>query len=131
MVLASISLLSHPLRAVRHSPRALHVQSFGTVFPEVVRRCLAIACQGLATAPVLFASYTHPVLLEAMARKFEAVDDIARTCELVQATRGIERTRHLAFAHAQRALDALQGLPPSQYRTALAALTHAVIFRSK
>ena len=87
--------------------------------------------QGLATAPVLYASYAHPSLLKAMERKFEAPEDVFRACEAVAATRGVEQTRQLAHAHVQRALDALAELPPSPYRTSLAALAYAVIHRSK
>ena len=96
----------------------------------VARHCRG-RVQGLATAPVLFASYSHPSLVEAMARKFEAANDVQVACELVQAARGLDKTRHLAYAHAQKALDALEGLPDSPFRTSLAALTYAVIHRSK
>jgi hypothetical protein len=104
--------------------------------PRVPRACVAccvVRCggQGLATAPVLFASYANPGLLEVIARKFEAPDDVQHACDLVQSSHGVDKTRHLAYAHAQKAIDALQGLPDSPFRTSLAALAHAVVHRSK
>lgn len=86
--------------------------------------------QGLATAPVLFASYSHPPLLDMMARRFEAPDDVTTACTWVTQANGLDQTRQLAFAHAQKALDALAILPDSRYRDALAALTLRVIHRS-
>lgn len=86
--------------------------------------------QGLATAPVLFASYTHPHLLDMMARRFEAPEDVPNACSAVTAAKGLDQTRQLAYAHAEKALDALAVLPHSVHRDALAALTMRVIHRS-
>lgn len=85
--------------------------------------------QGLATAPVLFASQENPALLELIARKFDGADDVAVARESVVEFDGVERTRRLAYAHGQLALDALSTLPDSPHRTALAALVTRVVNR--
>ena len=87
--------------------------------------------QGLATAPVLFASYSHPQLLELMARRFEAPEDVNIACTFVTSSNGLDKTRQLAYAHANKALEALAVLPDSLYRDSLAALAIKVIHRSK
>ena len=85
--------------------------------------------QGLATAPVLFASQRHPGLLKLIERKFEGSGDVAHACECVQRAHGLDATRHLAFAHGQEALRALEVLADSPYRTALASLVTRVVNR--
>lgn len=91
--------------------------------------CLNDLKQGMATAPVLFASRDNPILLKLIERKFEGKDDVAIACDCVQKFDGIDRTRKLAYAHGQMALDALATLPPSAHRTALAALVTRVVNR--
>ena len=86
--------------------------------------------QGLVTAPVLFASYTHPHVLDLMARRFEAPGDVLSACNAVNTSKGCDQTRQLAYAHAQKALDALLVLPDSLYRDSLAALALRVIHRT-
>lgn len=86
--------------------------------------------QGLATAPVLFASYTHPQVLELMARRFEAPNDVNTACGFVEKSDGLNKTKQLAYAHAEKALEALSVLPSSLHRDSLAALALKVIHRS-
>eukprot|EP01138_Halocafeteria_seosinensis_P008697 gb/GECG01008889.1/.p1 GENE.gb/GECG01008889.1/~~gb/GECG01008889.1/.p1 ORF type:complete len:177 (+),score=28.28 gb/GECG01008889.1/:1-531(+) len=87
--------------------------------------------QGIATAPVLFASEEYPAVLKLIERKFEAPGDVEKGAQLVEKSDGVERTRKLAFAHTQQALDAIAELHPSKYRTALAALACELMDRTK
>ncbi len=79
---------------------------------------------------MLFASYTHPHLLDLMARRFEAPGDVTSACDAVSVSKGCDQTRELAYAHAEKALDALMVLPDSIYRDSLAALALRVIHRT-
>ena len=85
--------------------------------------------QGLATAPVLFASREHPSLLSLIDRKFKAPGDVEHACSRVQESNGLQRTRELATGHAQEALRALEKLKPSPERDALAAIAVRVVHR--
>ena len=58
---------------------------------------------GLATAPVLYAAEAFPELKPLILRKFAEPGDVARAQELVFGSDGIERTRQLAVAHANKA----------------------------
>lgn len=86
--------------------------------------------QGIATAPVLFASQDFPSVLTLIERKFEAPGDVESAVDLVQRADGLQRTRALAIAHAQLALTALDDIRPSEYRTALAGLASRIVQRS-
>jgi geranylgeranyl pyrophosphate synthase len=85
--------------------------------------------QGLATAPVLFASQSQPAALELIARKFEAPGDVEAAVDLVATSGGADQTRALAIAHGNMALEALEQVEDSEFRTALAALVHRIIHR--
>jgi hexaprenyl-diphosphate synthase len=49
--------------------------------------------------------------------------------ELVRRSSGVERTRDLARSHAEKAREALDGLPDSDAKVALEALTERVVQR--
>lgn len=87
--------------------------------------------QGIATAPVLFASEEYPDVIKLIERKFEAPGDVEAGAEFVEKSNGVDRTRKLAYAHTQCALDAISELEPSKYRTALASLACELMDRTK
>ena len=87
--------------------------------------------QGLVTAPVLFASEQHPAVLDMMQRQFQGPGDVQAAVQAVRAAGSLDRTHQFALAHAQLALDAIEGLAPSPARTALAALVVRVVDRSR
>ncbi|KAL2650988.1 hypothetical protein R1flu_019116 [Riccia fluitans] len=93
--------------------------------------------QGLATAPILYALEEHPQLYNLINRKFKKSGDIEAALEMVNSSKGIAKTKHLAAYHAEQAALAIAGLPPSSSqrgqlcRRALMELTQTVINRSK
>jgi geranylgeranyl pyrophosphate synthase len=94
---------------------------------------LADLAAGLATAPVLFAAEEFPDILEPLVeRKFRHAGDIETTVQYVQKSSGLERTKNLAYVHAEAAINAvLSAFPPSLYRDALVQLAYKVIARTK
>ena len=85
---------------------------------------------GLSTAPVLYGLDEQPELKPLVERKFGEPGDVARACELVLASSGLQRTKELATFHAQAAVDACCSLPPSKARDGLIQLCHVVLSRS-
>ncbi|KOO27798.1 geranyl diphosphate synthase [Chrysochromulina tobinii] len=85
---------------------------------------------GLSTAPVLYGIEEQPELKELVARKFGQPGDVHRACELVLASKGLQRTKELANFHAQAAVDACCSLPVSKQRDGLIQLCHVVLSRS-
>ncbi|KAJ3254818.1 coq1 putative hexaprenyl diphosphate synthase [Boothiomyces macroporosus] len=86
---------------------------------------------GLATAPVLYAANEFPELLPLIERKFSQDGDVAIAKELVLKSKGIEKTRQLAKAYCDAAIQDIQVLEPSRARTALIEITEAVLTRTK
>jgi len=86
---------------------------------------------GLATAPVLYAREEYPELDVLINRKFGSDGDIARARELVEKSKGIERTRQLAAHYSKLAAQSLSSLPPSDARDALLALPDVLLNRSR
>ncbi|GMK56598.1 hypothetical protein CspeluHIS016_0304380 [Cutaneotrichosporon spelunceum] len=86
---------------------------------------------GLATAPALFAWEEHPELGPLIARKFEGEGDTEVALDLVNRSRGMERTAALAGEFAAEARRLVELLPPSPARDALVGLTVKVIDRGK
>ncbi|KIK30074.1 hypothetical protein PISMIDRAFT_40448, partial [Pisolithus microcarpus 441] len=84
---------------------------------------------GLATGPVLYAAEEYPELELMIARGFDQEGDVERALTLVHASSGVARTRELALAHADKAREVLQLLPPSDAREGLVALTERVVKR--
>jgi len=93
--------------------------------------------QGIVTAPVLFALKEFPDMAKLIQRKFKSITDRNQAVEMVKESRGITQTHELAAEHAQKAVDAIVSLPPSdsllvqQCRRALIDIAHQVITRSK
>lgn len=86
---------------------------------------------GLATAPVHFAAKEYPELIEMIQRKFEKQGDVEKTLELVQKSKGIEKTKLLAATHCKKAIECLLQLEPSHYRDSLIYLTGLTLERDK
>ncbi|BEI82670.1 hypothetical protein CcaverHIS002_0305380 [Cutaneotrichosporon cavernicola] len=86
---------------------------------------------GLATAPALFAWEEYPELGPLIARKFEGEGDTEIALDLVNRSRGMERTAALAGDFAAEARRLVELLPPSPARDALVGLTVKVIDRVK
>ncbi|KAI0271490.1 terpenoid synthase [Gloeopeniophorella convolvens] len=85
---------------------------------------------GLATGPALYAWEEHPEMGALIARKFEKEGDVELARDLVRRSSGVERTRELAHAYADKALETLQHLPESEARIALEVLTERVVKRT-
>jgi len=109
------------------------VLDFSGSLSQLGKPALSDLKAGLATAPVLFAAEEYPEELEPlMDRKFKQDGDVERATELVFASEGIERSKQLARAHAEIAMDAiLESLSPSVHRDALIHLAAKVVARTK
>ncbi|KAL1412554.1 coq1 putative hexaprenyl diphosphate synthase [Vanrija albida] len=86
---------------------------------------------GLATAPALFAWEEHPSLGPLIARKFSEPGDTEIALDLVNRSRGMERTAELARNFAGEARRLIELLPQSPARDALVGLTVKVVDRVK
>ena len=91
---------------------------------------LADLKSGIATAPTLFAAQEFPRLTTLINRKFESPGDIDEALALVQQSNGLQRCKSLAQVHAERALEAINILPPSIAKDCLIALACKVVTRS-
>ena len=86
---------------------------------------------GLATAPVLFACAKHPHLEAMIARRFTKPGDVQAAFEAVLNSDGLEKTRSLARTHCEKALEAIEPISSSKYKSALSSLTDTVLTRMK
>ena len=87
---------------------------------------------GLSTAPILYAAQEFPHLQPLVKRRFKQKGDKQTALEaLYKSKTAMDKARHLAQFHAQRAVDALLRLPQSEARDALLRLTYVVITRKK
>lgn len=86
---------------------------------------------GLATAPVLFASTEFPELETLIKRRFSQPRDVERAFEFVQKSKGLLQTRDLAKQHCDAAVQAIEPLVESPYKSALVNLTDKVLVRQK
>lgn len=87
---------------------------------------------GNLTAPVLFAleDRTHgPRLLQLLQSRFKDEGSLVEALNLVQMGGGIERARLLAREEADKALAALQVLPPTPAKESLAMMVEYVLER--
>ncbi|KAF8451151.1 isoprenoid synthase domain-containing protein [Boletus edulis BED1] len=84
---------------------------------------------GIATGPVLYAAEEYPELEPLIARGFKHDGDVERAMSLIHASSGVQRTRELAQAYADKAREVLGVLPASEAREALEALTDGVVRR--
>ncbi|KAI0800787.1 terpenoid synthase [Fomes fomentarius] len=85
---------------------------------------------GLATGPALFAWEEHPEMGPLIRRKFGQPGDVELARDLVRRSSGVDRTRELARAHADKAREVLAVLPDSEAKGALEALTERVVKRT-
>ncbi|KAH7930439.1 terpenoid synthase [Leucogyrophana mollusca] len=85
---------------------------------------------GLATGPALYAYEEYPEMGPLIERKFEGEGDVELALSLVRRSSGVERTRDLARAHADKAREVLGHLPESDARIALEVLTERVVKRT-
>jgi hexaprenyl-diphosphate synthase len=107
---------------------------------------------GLATGPALYAWEEHSAMGPLIQRKFENEGDVELVCtpylwvtstancaspillfqarDYVRRSAGVERTRELAQAHADKAREVLQLLPNSDTKIALEVLTERVVKRT-
>lgn len=87
---------------------------------------------GLSTAPILYAAQEDHSLRPLVMRRFKNKGDKQKALEaLYKSDTAMDKARDLARFHAQKAVDALLRLPPSDSRDALVRLTHMVITRKK
>ncbi|CAA7263634.1 unnamed protein product [Cyclocybe aegerita] len=84
---------------------------------------------GLATGPALYAWEEHPEIGELIQRKFEQPGDVELARDYVLRSSGVQRTRALAQAYADKAKEVLQQLPDSEAKACLEVLTERVIGR--
>jgi len=85
---------------------------------------------GLATGPALYAWEEHAEMGPLIERKFEQDGDVELARDLVRRSSGVERTRNLARAHADKAREVLDILPDSDAKGALEVLTERVVTRT-
>jgi geranylgeranyl pyrophosphate synthase len=104
---------------------------FEGTLSQLGKPSLADLKAGLATAPVLFAAQEFSELYPLMDRKFREEGDVERAVELVFASKGLERTKDLARAHAEAAMDSILTLKASDHRDSLVQLANAVVARTK
>jgi geranyl diphosphate synthase len=88
---------------------------------------------GLATAPVLYALEEEPTLKPRIMRRFKEPEDVSITFDAVHSNDGLalQKARKLAQWHGKCALEALEVLPASEAKDALARLVHIVLTRNK
>ncbi len=84
---------------------------------------------GNLTAPVLYAIKETPYLTTLIEREFAQSGDFDEALAVVKASRGIERSRELAAQHVEKAVENLAGLPSSEPKRALEALSGYVLSR--
>ena len=84
---------------------------------------------GNLAAPVLYAREETPYLATLIEREFAQSGDFEESLALVRASRGIERSRELAAHHVELAVANLSGLPQSEPKRALEALSSYVLSR--
>ncbi len=85
---------------------------------------------GNLTAPTLYALQEHPQLVEIIASEFTDPGDLAKALDLIQNSKGIEKSWELATYHTQQAVAQLTDLPPSASRDTLIAMADYVLKRA-
>jgi all-trans-nonaprenyl-diphosphate synthase len=84
---------------------------------------------GILTVPVLYAMEERPYLRTLIDREFAEANDLEEALKLVRESSGIERAKELAVFHSQQARESLAGLPSSEIKESLVALTDYVLSR--
>ena len=80
---------------------------------------------------MLFATGKFPELNAMIARRFSCPGDVTTAFDCVMRSGGLEQTRELARNHCQMAVESLDKIRQSEYRSALVALCHLVLNRIK
>ncbi|KAF9075026.1 isoprenoid synthase domain-containing protein [Rhodocollybia butyracea] len=75
------------------------------------------------TAPLIYAWEEHSFLKPIIQRQFSEEGDVEQARHAVHTCSGLERTRMLAFKHAEKAREVLHFLPDSDTKDALEELT--------
>jgi hexaprenyl-diphosphate synthase len=86
---------------------------------------------GVATAPVLYAAEEFPHLKPLIAGKFKGPNDVQTAIECIFRGQAMQRSRELAWRHAQQAAAAIAVLKPSRSQSALFSLINQVLSRKK
>jgi geranylgeranyl pyrophosphate synthase len=84
---------------------------------------------GLSTACILYASQDVKEIRPLIQRRFNEKGDIQKAVEMASKTDCIAKSYNLAEFHAQRAVEALDRLQPSEARSSLLRLLHTAISR--
>jgi all-trans-nonaprenyl-diphosphate synthase len=84
---------------------------------------------GNLTAPVLYALEEKPYLEILIEREFAETDDLQTALDIIEQSKGIEKSRELAASHAHLAAESLKCLAPSDSTQALYKLTDYVLSR--
>lgn len=92
---------------------------------------LADLKSGLATAPTIFATEEYPELRAMISRKFDQAGDIDRAVNLVNKSKGFQRSKELAQIHTELAIENIMKLDASIARDSLVALACKVMTRTK
>ncbi|KAI9321077.1 isoprenoid synthase domain-containing protein [Dichotomocladium elegans] len=83
------------------------------------------------TAPALFASESIPDLIPLIQRQFIQDGDQEKARLMVYRGDGLKKTLALAESHCNKAVEAVDSLPPSDARSALVQLAQNLLKRSK
>ena len=75
--------------------------------------------KGNLTAPVIFALQDEPQLREIIDSEFSETNSLATAIELVHRSGGIKRAHELAREKGEIAIQSLQCLPRSEFRSTL------------
>jgi len=84
---------------------------------------------GLATAPVLFAKEEFPELAQLIDRQFNQTGDVEEARNLVNKSKGIEKTHLLAQSYSAKAIQSLRNMRSSKSKDSLIQLAHTVVVR--
>ncbi len=85
---------------------------------------------GNLTAPAIYALEAHPSLQGLIDREFAQEGDLDEAISVILASDGIQRSKELAREHSKFAVEHLECLPITEYRTALSKLADYIVSRT-
>jgi len=94
--------------------------------PSTLPAQLPRGVHGVARAPILIAAETYPEVRSILTGSAEGTDAAPNAAELLERSGAVQATRALAQEHVLSAVEALEALPASATRDALAVLCHKV-----
>jgi len=108
------------------------IDTFTGSIQTIGKAPLADLKSGLATAPTLFAAMEFPEQLNPLiARKFDGPGDVEEALAIVRKSNGLERTKILAYVHAELAIEYIEKeFRNSEAKEALIALACRVVTRT-